>query len=302
MIAPAEYACGHRGCHSPGMYRFNDGPARATLARMPSVESHRYTPPPPLSTYVECMWSRRGVIPRRKREYSMPTGSIDLVINLRADRIRVFESASDRIGIASRGAIVHGAQTRSFVLDDLQTVHFVGVHFKPGGAALLGLPASELTDQHVGLDDLWGDRALTLREQLLACRTPEDCFAVLERELLTRLSARVLVHPVISSVLRGKGAARVADLQRDSGYSERRFTSLFAQAVGLTPKKYLRIKRLAKVLREISHGHTSLAEVAASNGYADQAHLVHDFRELTGMTPSAYKPSTRSELHMEIRE
>src|SRR5690606_6096023 len=125
--------------------------------------------------------------------------------------------------------------------------------------------------------------------------TPEDCFAVLERELLTRLSARVLVHPVISSVLRGKGAARVADLQRDSGYSERRFTSLFAQAVGLTPKKYLRIKRLAKVLREISHGHTSLAEVAASNGYADQAHLVHDFRELTGMTPSAYKPSTRSE-------
>src|SRR5690606_17269162 len=140
-------------------------------------------------------------------------------------------------GIASRGTIVHGAQTRAFVLDDLQTVHFVGVHFKPGGAGLLGVPANELTDEHVGLDDLWGSRALTLREQLLACRTPEDCFAVLERELLTRLSARVLVHPVISSVLRGKGAARVADLQRDSGYSERRFTSLFAQAVGLTPKK-----------------------------------------------------------------
>lgn len=246
------------------------------------------------------MWYRRGAIPGRKREYSMPTGGVDLVINLRADRIRVFESACDEKGIVNRGAIVHGAQSRSFVLDDLKAVHFVGVHFKPGGAGLLGLPASELTNQHVGLEDLWGGEARSLRERLLACVTPQECFALLERELLARLSSRVLVHPVISSVLRGKEVERVAELQRESGYSERRFTSLFSQAVGLTPKKYLRVKRLAKVLRELAGGRMSLAEVAAGNGYFDQAHLVHDFRELTGVTPSVYKPAQRSELHMDV--
>lgn len=229
----------------------------------------------------------------------MPTGSVDLVINLRADRIRVFESTSDRTGIVSRGAIVHGAQARSFVLDDLKAVHFVGVHFKPGGAGLLGLPASELTDQHVSLDALWGNRAHTLREQLLTCARPQECFSLLERELLARLSSRVLVHPVISSVLRGKEVERVAELQRESGYSERRFTNLFAQAVGLTPKKYLRIKRLAKVLRQLATARASLAEIAIDNGYSDQSHLVHDFSDLTGVTPSAYKPMARSELHME---
>lgn len=271
---------------------------------MLAVESHLYSPPPPLSAYVTCMWYRRGAIPGRKREYSMPTGNADLVINLCADRIRVFESASDQTGILSRGAIVHGAQTRSFVLDDLKIVHFVGVHFKPGGGCLLGLPASELTDQHVGLDDLWGTRAYALREQLLACATPQECFSLLERELLARLSARVLVHPVVSSALRacarGSEVSRVAELQRQSGYSERRFQSLFSEAVGLTPKKYLRIKRLAKVLRQLATARASLAEIAIDSGYSDQSHLVHDFSDLTRVTPSAYKPMTRSELHMEV--
>ena len=31
-----------------------------------------------------------------------------------------------------------------------------------------------------------------------------------------------------------------------------------------------------------------LGEVAFATGYADQAHFNHDFRDLTGMTPSAY--------------
>ncbi len=272
----------------------------ATLGGMSAVESYLHVPPPPLSAHVACMWYRRGAIPGRKREYSMPTGNVDLVINLRADRIRVFESACDEMGIVCRGAIVHGAQTRSFVLDDLKEVHFVGVHFKPGGAGLLGLPANELTNLHVGLEDLWGAQARSLRERLLACVTPQECFTLLERELLMRLCSRVLVHPVISSVLRGKEVERVAELQRESGYRERRFTSLFAQAVGLTPKKYLRVRRLASVLRQLAGARASLAEVAFANGYSDQAHLAHDFSDLTGVTPSTYKPMARSELHMEV--
>lgn len=233
----------------------------------------------------------------------MPTGNVDLVINLLADRIRVYESPTDSAGIVCGGSIVHGAQSRAFVLDDLQQVYFVGVHFKPGGAMLLGVPANELTDGHVSLEDLWGVRARELRQRLLDCATPHECFSLLERELLARLSSRVLVHPAISFALRSQSFAepsvRVAKLRRESGYSERRFTHLFAQAVGLTPKKYLRVKRLAGILRELARRDEPLAHVAAAYGYFDQAHFVRDFRELTGVTPSAYRPMERSELHME---
>jgi AraC-like DNA-binding protein len=35
--------------------------------------------------------------------------------------------------------------------------------------------------------------------------------------------------------------------------------------------------------------------MAARHGYADQAHLVHDFGELTGLTPTAYRPRSSEE-------
>lgn len=269
---------------------------------MSAVESHLYRPPSPLSAYVECMWYRRGSIPGRRRELSMPTGKVDLVINLRADRIRVFESPGGEEGIVCRGAIVHGAQSSAFVLDDLRHVHFVGVHFKPGGAVLLGLPSSEIADRHVSLEDLWGARAAELRERLMECATASECFAVLERELIQRLSSRVLVHPVVSSVLRRalSEPRSVADLQRESGYSERQFTRVFAHTVGLTPKKYLRVLRLEKVLRQLASSRSTLAEVAAEHGYFDQAHFFRDFRSLTGVAPSQYKPMARSPWHMEL--
>jgi AraC-like DNA-binding protein len=271
---------------------------------MSALESLIHVPQPPLSTYVACMWYRRGSIPDRRRELSMPTGSVDLVINLGADRIRVFDASHDRTGIVCRGAIVHGAQSRSFVLDDLQHVHFVGVHFRPGGGSLLGVPADEIADRHLSLDDLWPDGATQLRERLLECSTANECFAVLERALLQRLSSRFLVHPVVSFALRSsireREVHRVASLQRASGYSERRFTALFSQAVGLTPKKFLRVKRLGSVLARLASGKASLAQVAAESGYFDESHLTRDFRDLTGVAPSAYQPMQRSELHMEI--
>src|SRR5690606_31275343 len=84
---------------------------------MDAVESQTYVPRAPLSSYVACMWFRRGAIPNRRRELSMPTGNVDLVINLLADRIRVYESPTDSAGIVCGGSIVHGAQSRAFVLD-----------------------------------------------------------------------------------------------------------------------------------------------------------------------------------------
>ncbi|HEY7641002.1 MAG TPA: DUF6597 domain-containing transcriptional factor [Steroidobacteraceae bacterium] len=267
----------------------------------------RYRPAPPLSSFIDQFWCARGHEPERKRQSALPTGSIDLTFNLAADDLRVFADAADQVGMCFDGSVVHGAQSRYFVLDARRDVHVIGVHFLPGGGAgLLGVSAQELTDRHIALSDIWGARARTLREELLAAPTPAAKFAVLEREFLARLRPQRLVHPAISFALRGMQTAptdlRIAQIQTSTGYSPRRFTTLFTDTVGLTPKLYSRINRLRSVVERVARGgELAWADLASEYGYYDQSHLTRDFREFSGVTPAEYRPlGPDSSLHMEL--
>ncbi|HKR37360.1 MAG TPA: DUF6597 domain-containing transcriptional factor [Steroidobacteraceae bacterium] len=272
----------------------------------------RYRPAPPLSSFIDQFWYVRGYDPDRKRQSALPTGSVDLTFNLAADDLWVFANAADHVGMRFDGAVVHGAQSRYFVLDARRDVHVIGVHFLPGGgAALLGVRAQELTDRHIALSDIWGERARTLREQLLEAPTPAAKFALLEDAMLeqywrARLRPQRFVHPAISFALRGMQTAptevRIAQIQTSTGYSPRRFTTLFTDTVGLTPKLYSRINRLRSVVERVARGgELAWADLASEYGYYDQSHLTRDFREFSGVTPGEYRPlAPGTALHMEL--
>lgn len=269
------------------------------------MQSFRYIPPAPLSAYVDSFWYRRGYAPQRRRERALPGGTVDVTFNLHDDRIRMFRDDVDQDGLTVNGAIAHGAQSRYFVLDARKDVHVVGVHFRPGGGVLLGLPASELRDQHVSLEDLWGLEARLVREQLLAAGEPQAMFKILERELLRRLKLPLLVHPAISFALRKLDAkaapVRIEVIQHATGYGERRFATLFTHIVGLPPKLYSRVQRLTRVVGQIAEGRCELAQIALDNGYYDQPHLNREFRQFTGVTPGTYRQVPgRDPLHAEV--
>jgi len=83
------------------------------------------------------------------------------------------------------------------------------------------------------------------------------------------------------------------------GISHRRFIEVFHRAVGLTPKRFCRIRRFQRVLRE-AHQAPAIrwTDVAAMCGYSDQAHLIHDFRAFSGLTPAEYTARrTRHQNH-----
>jgi AraC-like DNA-binding protein len=165
-----------------------------------------------------------------------------------------------------------------------------------------------LSEQHVALSDLWGARAEQLRTELLECNSPLQIFHKLEQALLAQLPQlhAPLVHPAISFALRsfaaGSAVSRVSPIQTATGYSARRFNTLFQQAVGLTPKRFCRIQRLRAVVEQIAQGAPiEWAQIAADNGYFDQSHLNRDFRLFSGVTPARYRPAARdSALHMEL--
>src|SRR5437667_10006736 len=128
-----------------------------------------YIPEWPLSEFVELLWLSEGATGPHTRERLLPNGSMELVINLREDKMRVYDRQDYDRFRSFRGSLLVGTQSNYFVIDTDEQTSVAGVHFKPGGAfPFFKLPAGELRDEHVALDTLWGSGVADLREQLLA--------------------------------------------------------------------------------------------------------------------------------------
>ncbi len=159
--------------------------------------ARHYRPAAPLSTFVDLFWYYSGFDRPHTKERLLPTGTIELVINLRENQVRTYDP--DHIDICHRfpGSVVIGAHSRYFVLDTAEQADVIGIHFKPGGAfPFLAPPADEFRDAHVALDATWGASGVVeLRERLLQAPTPETKFAVLENTLLSRISPRISNFP-----------------------------------------------------------------------------------------------------------
>lgn len=248
-------------------------------------------PAPPLSDFVELLWLYDGPPRPHAKERILPDGSMELIVNLREDQVRVYNPGDIHHCETRRGSAIAGPHSRFFVIDTAEQISVAGVHFKPGGAfPFFGLPAEELRDAHVSLEDLWAVAAGDLREQLLAARSARDKFQVLERCLLMQALGTLDRDPAVVFALREFSRSRtVASVTGQIGFSARRFIRIFSEEVGLTPKLYCRVRRFQRVLRRIGMGReVDWAGVAVECGYFDQAHFIHDFRSFSGINPTTY--------------
>lgn len=259
----------------------------------------RHRPAAPLNAAVDCIWwSSRGV-DSPVSEHMLPSGKADLIFSLHDSPITW--APPDRhhdLRSWTRG-IVHGPQSSYYVTGPKPKGQVIGVSFHAGMAgAILGVPLDELRDQHVCIEDLWGSRATELRERLAMAPTPQAAIDLLERDLIARLQRPLLLHPAVAQALRP--TSRVAEVQQQSGYSPRHFIELFRSNVGLAPKQFYRIQRFSMALARLARGGMPLVDVAIASGYADQAHLSREFRELAGVSPSAYSPSAVGSEHHHV--
>jgi AraC-like DNA-binding protein len=251
---------------------------------------------PPLDRYIECFWWSRREEPLECCEHMLPSGGAQLLFALHDAPITCWPNSSLAAPIQWSGSIVHGPQSRYYIAGRKPRGTVAGVSFRPGAAgAVLGVGLTELADRHVTLDALWGRRGRELHELLLAAADPAALFRILDLSLSARIQRPLLMHPAVAHALasRAPGApwrVRVADIERDAGYSPKHFIALFRAAVGLTPKHYYRIQRFNAALRHIASGAgAGLADVAAFLGYSDQAHLTREFREFAGVAPTQYR-------------
>jgi len=230
-------------------------------------------PKPPLSEFVDQIWLYSGYSVPHKQERLMPTGTMELVLDL-----------------TSGSTVLAGVHSCPTVIETGESMHILGVHFRPGGAfPFLGVPASELHNETVPLDAIWGSEAELVRERVLAATDDETRFDILEQTLFRRATTLQRHRAVAHGLFRLGNPVAVSEVVEETGFSQRHFIELFDAEVGLTPKLYARVARFQRVLRRI-HPMTEVdwSDVAIACGYFDQSHLIHDFRSLAGLSPTEY--------------
>ncbi|MFD7276429.1 helix-turn-helix domain-containing protein [Streptomyces sp. NPDC059862] len=160
---------------------------------------------------------------------------------------------------------------------------WAGVRFYPGTApALLGMPAYEVRDRRVELADLWpAARVRQLTERVNAAADPAGGL----EDVALRLAADAeppdpLLWQVVTALDAGRPVAATAD---ELGVGARRLHRRSLAAFGYGPKTLARVLRLQRALTLARQG-VPFADTATRAGFADQAHLARDVRELAGTT------------------
>lgn len=245
-----------------------------------------------LAEFVDCVWSWDGNTALEPRERALPSGAVDIVINLREDRLRIFETPESERPLVFPGVMICGAQSGSFVIETPQDASVMGIHFKPGGAfPFLGIAAGDLENAQAPLDALWGPRASELRERILAAIDDDSRFRIIEETLLEMAKRPLVRHRRVVEALRAfdeSDLSGVAEVNERTGLSAKRLLSLFRDEVGLSPKAYWRVRRFQAALRQMEDRKVKGADLAHRLGYCDQAHFVREFRSLSGLSPGAY--------------
>ena len=249
-----------------------------------------HVPRAPLSDFVRLLWYWDGYRQPHAHERILPDGSMNIVFDLSSGAEAQHRPAQQ----LSPKEVIAGARSTFMVVDTAAMVTTLGINFKPGGAfPFLRMPASELNEQCIALDDVFGTGVRNLREWLLESATPEAKFAVAEQWLLSQLAKPLEKHPAVEyatgQFLRDSVTQPLSVVLGRVGYSQRHFNQLFTNEVGLTPKRFLRVRRFQRVITSIAHNRrVDLADLALHCGYYDQSHFAHDFRSFSGLSPVEY--------------
>jgi AraC-like DNA-binding protein len=170
------------------------------------------------------------------------------------------------------------------------------MRLRPAGLAVLtDLSAASILDATDPVTAELDPRLHELMSEIASASGVEGRAAAADRAIAVRLAR----HPIhaegrLANAILDELTARLRTRAGDGlavhfGVTERAIQRALHRTIGLGPKRVTRLVRLQEVARVLSSpGAPDLATLAAELGYADQAHLQHDFRDVAGVTPGAY--------------
>ena len=227
----------------------------------------------------------------------LPDGNAEIIIDLTEGTQFIYDNETLAEIQACRYFWASGVRTQPITIPSGNGSRMLVVAFKRGRAyPFYPIPVSELTDHVVSADLIFRKAILDLREQLLAAASIDQMFLLAEtflfqcaREGLSSEYTSRFIEYAVSSIVNRPNRLDFQQLSEQIGYSQKHFINLFKSQVGVTPKQYLKIMRFQQAVLEMEIGRTiDWSHFARENGYYDQSHFIHEFRNFSGFTPVEY--------------
>lgn len=209
------------------------------------------------------------------------------IINLGAP-LEIVDASDRTIRLDAGEAFIGGMAQGTSLSRSTGAMEGIHVHLPVEELArTLGVSVGAITDATIRLDDVVGQSAHDLGHQLLEAATLDARFEMLDAFLNGRLGHTGERSREISHAFgRLRGGSNVSELAEELGWSRKRLASWFRDMTGLRPAQFSRLARFERFTSAIqAEPAASLAELACDAGYVDQAHLTHDVRRLSRMTP-----------------
>jgi transcriptional regulator GlxA family with amidase domain len=228
-------------------------------------------PPLHLASRVDAFWEHQG---RGLRSRIVPDGCMDFWFDLDSGESRLV-----------------GTMSRAVIVEPRAGARFFGVRLRPGVAAeYLTETGREFVDHDAPLAEVTRSGRASLGERVAEARDHAERVAVIG-EFLLGAGTRVRpsdhrVRRAVQLLRAAQNTAPVRSVAATLGLSERQLERIFQDRVGIGPKLFARVARLERALSLLDAPVRGQAALAVAAGYADEPHLIRDFRALTGVTPT----------------
>lgn len=247
---------------------------------------------PALRNVATQIWHGAGRVAYR-RDRILPRAQSYLLINLGPPQYMVL-GGDPEIRVAFDDIWFSGISEFPIDTEAPDGSVLLGVAFTPCGAAtLLRIPQHQIANHTGSFADLVGREARVLRERLLDIADPAARLHLVEAWLLDACVSGRNIHPLVAWAAQllasSGGSVPMAQLAKDAGCSRKHLAGLFRDRVGLAPKTLARIHRFHRTAAAIpGYGTSGFGQLAADFGYYDQSHLIRDFRQFAGLTPTEF--------------
>lgn len=258
----------------------------------------RETPHPLLQPFISHYVFRSIRFPQDHYvQKAMPVrinSSIDFFIGDRFETIDYHTGQS----VPFERCTIRGLRTQKLYFIKLKG-HFVSftIKFKPAGLyKLLGIPMYNFTDQSIPGNDVLQIPLTAITDKLLYAQDISSCIQVVEPYLLFFAGKNshftFITERITRRLADQKTHTSIAQLAEESHLSLRQLERIFIKEVGVSPKTLYRMVRFERLLHSrMNTPFNKWSATAYEFGYYDHMHLIRDFKQFLGITPSAFVPA-----------